>query len=110
DSGKLDNASEQILLEYHIDENCCHTGGDLQFGRDGELFMSTGDNTNPHAQEGYAPIDFRADQIKNDALRGAGNTQDLRGKVLRIIPRSDGSYDIPDGNLFKDASDGRPEI
>ncbi len=108
--GKLDNSSEEIFWEYAIDQNCCHTGGDLQFGNNGELFVSTGDNSNPFTEEGYSPIDLRADAAKSDALRGAGNTQDFRGKVLRIIPKEAGGYDIPKGNLFSDAKDGRPEI
>lgn len=107
---QVDAATEQVLLEYSIDNNCCHTGGDLQFGNNGELFFSTGDNTNPHDQDGYAPVDFRTEMKKNDALRGAGNTMDLRGKVLRIKPKIDAGYDIPAGNLFKDAAVGRPEI
>jgi cytochrome c len=43
-------------------------------------------------------------------LRSAGNTQDLRGKILRIKPLAAGGYDIPKGNLFADAKEGRPEI
>src|SRR5690606_39203254 len=107
-NGKLDLASEQVLIEYQVDENCCHTGGDIEFGANGELFVSTGDNTNPHDQQGFAPIDSRA--AKDDARRGSANTQDLRGKILRIIPSEDGGYTIPEGNLFKDPKDGRPEI
>jgi cytochrome c len=44
-------------------------------------------------------------------LRSAGNTNDLRGKILRIHPEPDGSYTIPAGNLFaKDTPGTRPEI
>ena len=107
---QIDASSEQLLLEYQIDETCCHTGGDIAFGNNGEVFFSTGDNTNPHEQNGYAPIDMREDRKHFDALRGAGNTQDLRGKILRIIPQDDGSYKIPAGNLFADGKEGRPEI
>ncbi|HEY0894774.1 MAG TPA: PQQ-dependent sugar dehydrogenase, partial [Cellvibrio sp.] len=64
----------------------------------------------PHDQDGYAPLDFRTGMKKNDGLRGAGNTNDLRGKVLRIKPKAEGGYDIPAGNLFTDATQGRPEI
>lgn len=109
-NNQVDESSEQEILRYGIDHNCCHTGGDLRFGNNGELFFSTGDNTNPHDQDGYAPLDFRPDMKKNDGLRAPGNTQDLRGKVLRIKPNADGSYDIPAGNLFADAAEGRPEI
>lgn len=109
-NNQVDTSTEKEILRYGIDNNCCHTGGDLQFGNNGELFFSTGDNTNPHDQDGYAPLDFRPDMKKNDGLRAPGNTQDLRGKVLRIKPNADGTYDIPAGNLFTDASQGRPEI
>ena len=33
--------------------------------------------------------------------RGAGNTNDLRGKILRINVQEDGSYTIPEGNLLR---------
>src|SRR4051794_31009849 len=49
-----------------------------------------------------------------DARRSAGNTNDLRGKVLRIHVNRDGSYSIPKGNLFPESADvlhrTRPEI
>lgn len=108
--GKIDNSTREILLEFKENRNCCHTGGDLEFDAEGNLYMSTGDNSNPHDQHGYAPIDFRADAEKNDSLRSAGNTQDLRGKIIRIKPLEKGGYDIPNGNLFTDKKEGRPEI
>lgn len=107
---QVDTTSEKILLAFKVDENCCHTGGDMQWGDNGELFISTGDNTNPHDKDGYAPIDARDDHAHDDALRGAGNTQDLRGKILRIIPQPDGIYTIPKGNLFTSSEAGLPEI
>jgi cytochrome c len=40
-----------------------------------------------------------------------GNTNDLRGKILRIKVNEDGSYDIPDGNLYSRGTDSaKPEI
>ncbi|HEY6891557.1 MAG TPA: ThuA domain-containing protein [Solirubrobacter sp.] len=49
-----------------------------------------------------------------DARRSAGNTNDLRGKVLRIHVNADGSYTSPAGNLFPESQDtddrSRPEI
>ena len=49
-----------------------------------------------------------------DARRSAGNTNDLRGKVLRINVNADGSYTSPAGNLFPESQDTddktRPEI
>ena len=51
----------------------------------GNLYLSTGDDTNPFFSDGYAPIDERADRNPAfDAQRSAGNTNDLRGKLLRI--------------------------
>jgi cytochrome c len=41
----------------------------------------------------------------------SANTNDLRGKILRIRPQPDGAYTIPDGNLFpKGTAKTRPEI
>jgi hypothetical protein len=43
-----------------------------------------------------------------DSRRGAGNTNDLRGKILRIDVQDDGSYTIPAGNLFTPRHGRRP--
>jgi cytochrome c len=101
---------ERVLLEVKIDRGCCHTGGSLAFDRDGHLFASYGDNSNPFTAGDYAPIDPTPGKFLADALRSAGNTQDLRGKILRITPTADGKYTIPAGNLFADPKQGRPEI
>ncbi|MEM1136625.1 MAG: ThuA domain-containing protein [Bacteroidota bacterium] len=108
----LDFDSEKILLEIPTQrEECCHSGGSLEFAPDGSLFISVGDNTNPHASEGYAPIDEREGRNPWDAQKSSANTNDYRGKILRIKPENDGTYTIPDGNLFaKDGSEGKPEI
>ena len=46
-----------------------------------------------------------------DARRSSLNTNDLRGKILRITVAADGSYTVPDGNLFEDDDAlTRPEI
>ena len=46
-----------------------------------------------------------------DARRSALNTNDLRGKALRIKVADDGSYTIPSGNLFAPGTPNtRPEI
>ena len=101
---------ERVLLEVKIDRGCCHTGGSLAFNRIGELFVSYGDNSNPFTAGDYAPIDPTPGKFLADALRSSANTQDLRGKILRIRPIQNGTYAIPDGNLFADPKEGRPEI
>ncbi|MDB4882740.1 MAG: cytochrome c class [Gemmatimonadetes bacterium] len=107
----LDLASAKILLEVPTQrDQCCHTAGSIAFDTKGNLFLSTGDNTNPHAT-GYAPIDERSGRGPWDAQKSSSNTNDLRGKILRIHPEPDGSYTIPEGNLFaKGTAKTRPEI
>lgn len=107
----LDLESETVLLEIPVDPgSTSHEGGTLIFDADGNLWLSTGDDTNPHESDGYAPLDARPDRTIFDASRSAASTQDLRGKILRLRPRADGTYDVPEGNLFDNADQGRPEI
>ncbi|MEO5601769.1 MAG: PQQ-dependent sugar dehydrogenase [Cyclobacteriaceae bacterium] len=105
-------SSEKVLLEIPTQRiYCCHSAGYLSFGPDGLLYLSTGDNTNAEETEGYVPIDERPGRGLSDDQATAANSNDLRGKILRIKPEPDGSYSIPDGNLFpKNDSEGRPEI
>ena len=110
--GLLDLSSEQKIFDVITDrrDTVCHQGGSLKFSPDGLLFLSTGDNTNPFESGGKAPIDDREERDHTDAMRSSGNTNDLRGKVLRIRPTKDG-YEIPAGNLFKlGTPDTRAEI
>ncbi len=107
----IDRASEKILLKVPTIRKCCHSGGALEFGPDGHLFITLGDNTNPFESSGYAPIDEREGRALWDAQKSAANTNDLRGKILRIKPEDDGTYSIPDGNLFPPGTPNtRPEI
>ncbi|MCB0548739.1 MAG: ThuA domain-containing protein [Phaeodactylibacter sp.] len=105
-------SEEEVLLTIPTQrEECCHAAGSLQFGPGRMLYIATGDNTNPFQSDGYAPIDGRPGRKPFDARRSSANTNDLRGKVLRIRVKEDGSTEIPDGNLFpKGGSGGRPEI
>lgn len=111
--GQLDLTSEKLLFKFEEQrKECCHHAGTLEFGPQGELFISTGDNTHPHADShGYAPIDERPDRAPWDAQKSAANTRSGSGKILRIKPLPDGTYEIPEGNLFpRDGSKGLPEI
>ncbi len=110
----VDLASEKILLTYEEQrEQCCHHAGSVEFGPNGNLYISTGDNTHPFGDSGsYAPLDERPGRHAYDAQDSAGNTADLRGKILRIRPTPEGGYTIPAGNLFPPGGpiEGRPEI
>ncbi|MDI3385362.1 PQQ-dependent sugar dehydrogenase [Streptomyces sp. B-S-A8] len=113
EDGTLDAASEKKVLDVPADRGiCCHVGGDIDFDKDGNLYLSTGDDSNPFASDGFTPIDERANRNPAyDAQRTSGNTNDLRGKILRIKVADDGSYTIPDGNLFEPGTEKtRPEI
>lgn len=111
--GTLDLASEKKILDVPASRGiCCHVGGDIDFDAAGNLYLSSGDDTNPFASDSYTPIDERPSRNPAyDAQRSAGNTNDLRGKVLRIKVNADGSYSIPSGNLFPPGTaKTRPEI
>nr|WP_299485381.1 ThuA domain-containing protein [uncultured Allomuricauda sp.] len=108
---KLDFDSEKILVTIPLLRECCHSGGALEFGPNGNLFIATGDNTNPFESQGFAPIDEQEGRVLWDAQKSAANTNDLRGKILRIKPEDDGTYSIPEGNLFApDTPNTKPEI
>lgn len=112
DGKTWDYDSEKVILEVATQrDECCHSGGSLEFDAHGNLFLSTGDNTNPFFSNGYAPIDERPGRSPWDAQKSSANTNDLRGKIMRIHPEPDGSYTIPIGNLFPEGTPNtRPEI
>lgn len=90
---RIDPKSEQRILEWR---SAGHDGGDLAFGRDGFLYLSTGDGTSD-----------------SDAWNSGQTLDDLLGSVLRIdVNRQDGDrpYAIPADNPFVDHPGARPEI
>jgi cytochrome c len=87
----LDMASEKIILEFAAGYRKMHTGGAMRFDAAGDLWITTGEN--------------------EAGVNGPANTNDLRGKILRIHPTPEGSYTIPAGNLFPaGTAKARPEI
>jgi len=104
--------TEQKLMTVPVKRtDCCHTAGSIAWDRQGNLYLSTGDDTNPFKSDGFSPSDDRPGQEGANALLTSSNPNDLRGKILRIKPRTDGGYDIPEGNLFPRGTAGtRPEI
>lgn len=110
-NGAFDWDSKKVLLEVAVQrEQCCHTGGSMAWDKDGNLYLSTGDNTSPRGIT-YAPVDEREGRMPWDGQKSSGNTNDLRGSILRIHPEADGTYTIPEGNLFEQGMEKtRPEI
>lgn len=109
---ELDLSSKKVLLDVVVQrEQCCHVGGGMLFDKDKNLYLSTGDNTFSRASDGFTPLDERSGKSAEDSQKGSSNSNDLRGKILRIHPEQDGSYTIPKGNLFPEGSPlTRPEI
>lgn len=110
----IDPQSEKVLLQVPVEENSgSHHGGSLAWDEEGNLLLSTGDSSSPFSSDGYAPLDERPGKqyYSLDAQRSAANTNDLKGKILRIRPQPDGTYTIPEGNLFAPGTPKtRPEI
>ena len=79
-------STKKVILEIHTQrEVCCHTGGGMVFDKEGNLYLTVGNNTaNPPS--GTASYDERPGRSSWDDQRGSGNTNDLRGKILRIHP------------------------
>ena len=97
DAGHLDLASEQKILKVPVNRGaCCHVAGDIDFDSDNNLWLVTGDDTPAGGGNsgGFAPFNdmltatglFNAPHV--DARRSALNTNDLRGKILRITGRA----------------------
>ncbi|AWV97369.1 PQQ-dependent sugar dehydrogenase [Arcticibacterium luteifluviistationis] len=107
----LVDESKKVILEVPTQrQECCHTGGGMTWDAQGNLFLTVGNNTvNPRS--GASNLNEAPGHENEDDQRAPGNSNDLRGKILRIHPESDGTYTIPEGNLFPVGTEKtRPEI
>lgn len=87
--------SETVLVDNIPSPAGNHNGGDVQFGKDGNLYISVGDGGCDYAGGGCAGA--------NDAAR---DQNILLGKVLRITP----SGAIPAGNPFQGLGSARCNV
>jgi PKD repeat protein len=111
----IDMASRKDLLQWDVQQHsCCHAGGGMAFDAKGNLYIGSGDSNSSEASSGYSGNNWTADWMGlsfQDARRTSGNTNDLNGKIVRIHPEPDGTYTIPQGNLFPPGTEKtRPEI
>lgn len=90
--GSIDPASEQVILNKPHERDR-HWGGGMEFGPDGNLFLSIGDGS-----------------PQGDEFGNAQDRTDLEGSVLRLTLTPDG-YSIPDDNPYVANSEGfREEV
>ncbi|MEU6645608.1 ThuA domain-containing protein [Saccharomonospora sp. NPDC046836] len=114
----IDLGSRKDILSWDTQiHSCCHAGGGMDFDDEGNLYVAVGDSNSSQGSSGYSGNNWTQDYQGvsfQDARRTSGNTNDLNGKILRIHPEDDGTYTIPEGNLFPEAEDPdgktRPEI
>ncbi|HEY0699560.1 MAG TPA: ThuA domain-containing protein, partial [Micromonospora sp.] len=114
----IDQSTRKDLLHWDTQiHSCCHAGGGMTFDESGNLYIGSGDSNSSGGSSGYSGNNWTQDYKGvsfQDARRTSGNTNDLNGKILRIHPEPDGSYTIPQGNLFTGTEEGggktRPEI
>lgn len=95
DPPRIDPASEEIVLTFLQGG---HNGGDLHFGPDGLLYISTGDGAGPNPP---------------DPLNTGQDISDLLSSILRIdVDRKEGAlnYAVPKDNPFVGMKGARPEV
>jgi glucose/arabinose dehydrogenase len=97
DKDKVDLASERLLLQ--IDQPYFnHNSGRMTFGRDGHLYIASGDGGNAN------------DQGKRPDTGNGQNMETLLGKILRIDVDKGQPYGIPQDNPFVGKGKAKPEI
>ncbi len=95
DPPRIDPSSEEIVITFLQGG---HNGGDLHFGNDRMLYISTGDATNPNPP---------------DELNTGQDISDLLSSILRIdVDHKDAgkNYAVPKDNPFVSFPNARPEV
>jgi uncharacterized repeat protein (TIGR03806 family) len=90
---RIDADSERTIIEW---SSSGHDGGDMAFGLDGMLYVTTGDGS-----------------TDSDTLNSGQTMDDLLAAVLRIDvdrPASSQPYRVPSDNPFVNMAGARPEI
>jgi uncharacterized repeat protein (TIGR03806 family) len=90
---RIDPTTEELILEWR---SMGHDGGDMAFGLDGMLYITTGDGTSD-----------------SDGWNSGQTLNDLLGSVLRIDvrkPAGDKLYSVPADNPFLATPGALPEI
>ncbi len=88
-------SSEEVMITW---PSGGHNGGCLEFGKDGMLYISTGDGSGPNPPDG---------------LTSGQDVSDLLGSILRIdVDHKSGNklYTVPSDNPFVENKAGLPEI
>ncbi|HEX2129204.1 MAG TPA: PQQ-dependent sugar dehydrogenase [Solirubrobacterales bacterium] len=88
--GRALPGTRRKVIEIQHPRELFHYGGQLEFGPDGYLYLSTGDGW------------------PGDGLNKAQDPTSALGKILRIDPRRRGGYDPAQGNPF--IGTGRDEV
>lgn len=114
---RLTNPKVILRMPRILDDRPYHAAGGIDITSDGVLVIGTGDDTNPHGggsncqqNAGFGPVWYNDPGC--DAQRSSSNTNDLRGKLLRIRPLAfpdsetpdpgiGSTYKIPPGNLWE---------
>lgn len=91
DVANPDSRFKILEINHPVERN--HYGGQLQFGADGYLYISTGDGADP-----------------GDPYNNSQNSGSLLGKILRIDVNSGTPYSIPPSNPFVGPGDPLDEI
>jgi cytochrome c len=95
----VDLASETLIIQWPVLRGHGHTGGGMDFDGNGNLYIASGDN---NGATGYA---------QPASLDTSANTNDLRGKIIRVKPAAAGGYSVPSGNMFAPGTaKTKPEI